>query len=473
MDSSSDLGLREMVSACSASKGDRVNVRGEASDAAEGPRAAQAGVARPAMSQSKTDAAMLLTMGGYSGTLAAARCLGRRGLEIYLADADAESPTAMSRYVTQFFATPSGERLGRFGQSLLRLDERTRGAVLYPTSDDMAFVMARMRQELAQKFKMYQPPCEVIYGLLNKKTLYQTAKELGIDVPDSHYPRSFAEIEALKDVVTYPVIVKPKTQIGMAVSVKALVCRNGDELLHNARRVIESFPYLDEMLAYDPDVKWPMIQAFHPEAASETYSVGGFLTENAAEIAVRGAKKVLQQPIRIGIGMAFESRPVNPAQKDQIVRLCRKVGYYGVFDVEFIHVAATDSYLLIDFNPRFYGQMGFEIARGMPLPLFVHLAATGRHAELSKAIAAANDWDHSVVHKFAFGWMMRTLLTTQWLSGRISGALRRRWLAWARDVDVCDGVHAQDDQAPHRAYLRGILRRALRHPRSSFYHFFR
>jgi predicted ATP-grasp superfamily ATP-dependent carboligase len=425
------------------------------------------------MNQSKTNAAMLLTMGGYFGTLAAARCLGRRGLQVYLADADSQSPTAMSRYVTKFFATPAGERLERFGQSLLRLGEEAHGAVLYPTSDDMAWVMARRRQELAQKFKMYQPPSEVIDSLLNKKILYQTAGELGIDVPDSHYPGSFEEIEALKDVVTYPVIVKPKTQIGMSVPVKALVCRNAAELLHNARRVVESFPYLDEMLEYNPDVKWPMIQAFHPEAASETYSLGGFLTENATDIVVRGAKKVLQQPIRVGVGMAFESRPVNVDLQDQIVRLCRKVGYYGVFEAEFIHIAATDKYLLIDFNPRFYGQMGFEIARGMPLPLFVHHAATGRHSELSKEIAAAADWDHSVVHKYAFGWMMRTLLTTQWLSGRISSAFRRRWLAWSKDVNVYDAVHAEDDHAPHRAYLLNILRATIRHPRSSFYHFFR
>lgn len=379
----------------------------------------------------------------------------------------------MSRYVTKFFATPTGERLGRFGESLLRLGEEARGAVLYPTSDDMAWVMARRRQELEQKFKMYQPPLDVIFKLLNKKLLYHAASELDIDVPRSYYPRCFDDINALKSVVTYPVIVKPKTQIGMSVPVKALLCRNASELLRNSKRVIDSYPYLDEMLEYDSDIKWPIIQEFHPEAACDTYSLGGFVTEGAKEIVVRGAKKVLQQPMLIGVGMSFESRPVNVDLRDKIVRLCRKVGYYGVFEAEFIHLADTDRYLLIDFNPRFYGQMGFEIARGMPLPLLVHHAATGRQSDLSKAIAAANDWDHSVVHKFAFGWMMRTLLTTQWLSGRISNAFRRRWLVWSKDINLHDAVRDPEDQAPHRAYVLSILRSAIRHPRSSFFHFFR
>ena len=58
-----------------------------------------------------------------------------------------------------------------------------------------------------------------------------------------------------------------------------------------------------------------------------------------------------------------------------------------MFDVEF--AIDGDQKLLIDFNPRFYNHMAFEVQRGLPLPWLAYLAATGQTEALEAAGAAA------------------------------------------------------------------------------------
>ena len=47
-----------------------------------------------------------------------------------------------------------------------------------------------------------------------------------------------------------------------------------------------------------------------------------------------------------------------------VARLCRGLGYFGAFEVEFLREG--ERRMVIDFNPRFYGQMAFDVKRGLP-----------------------------------------------------------------------------------------------------------
>ena len=74
----------------------------------------------------------------------------------------------------------------------------------------------------------------------------------------------------------------------------------------------------------------------------------------------------------IALALLKRNVPVDAELAEKVRQLCVKLGYFGSFEVEFIRAGGRQ--LLIDFNPRFYSQMGFDIARGMPLPLFVYEA---------------------------------------------------------------------------------------------------
>jgi hypothetical protein len=82
---------------------------------------------------------------------------------------------------------------------------------------------------------------------------------------------------------------------------------------------------------------------------------------------MRAARKALPWPRRLGLGLCYEHAEVDPDAASKGLALCRRIGYHGAFEAELIRRAG--GLLLIDFNPRFYGQMSFDIARGSPLPL--------------------------------------------------------------------------------------------------------
>ena len=53
---------------------------------------------------------------------------------------------------------------------------------------------------------------------------------------------------------------------------------------------------------------------------------------------MRAARKIVQQPRNIGVGLCFEPALVDPHLADQAKRLCERIGYYGVFEIEFLLV---------------------------------------------------------------------------------------------------------------------------------------
>lgn len=99
------------------------------------------------------------------------------------------------------------------------------------------------------------------------------------------------------------------------------------------------------------------------------YSLAGFVDRSGEILGVRASQKVVQSPRGMGVGLLFREAPVDPEVLEGLARLCRRTGYFGVFEVEFVR--ADGGHHLIDFNPRYYGQVQFEISRGLSLPQLV------------------------------------------------------------------------------------------------------
>jgi D-aspartate ligase len=214
-----------------------------------------------------------------------------------------------------------------------------------------------------------------------------------------------------------------------------------------------------------------MIQAFHPEAASQIISVAGFAPHDQDLITFFSSKKVLQIPLQVGVGLCFESRPVLPLLADRVRTLCQATGYRGVFEAEFIHIPRDDRYLLIDFNCRYYGQMGFEIQRGLPQSLLTLLGALGAHTlqtEILKELASTVDVASQSVQVFRRSWMLRLLLLTHSLSGSLKKEERDRWRQWVQQKTGFDQVAAVEDRWPLWIDMILAMKNALRHPRSSW-----
>src|SRR5438128_768648 len=122
-------------------------------------------------------------MAGYHGTLAAVRCLGAAGIDVTVADAETFAPARWSRFTRRRLTSPSVQDPDAFMRWLLETGARGPKHVLYPTSDDVAWLYALHRDELAKHFHLYQPPVDVIYSLLNKERLRRACEVAGIEMP--------------------------------------------------------------------------------------------------------------------------------------------------------------------------------------------------------------------------------------------------------------------------------------------------
>lgn len=418
---------------------------------------------------------VLLTLGDYYGTLAAARYFGKLGIPVYLAEWRRFVPSALSRYVTQVVRCPNVGDWQAFSDWLLDFGRGQPGLFLYPTNDDTAWIYSNRSKSLSQYFYMLQPSSGTIYSLLNKVKLHELCEKSGIKTPKTHLVHSEPELQKLADQLEYPVLIKPRTQIGSISRAKGHICHSRKELLEEYPKYRKKNSYVSEIKAIDPHIEWPMIQSFHKDAMGNTLSIAGVTLESGEIFIVRGSKKVMQRPRKLGIGLCFQGCEIPDEIIEACRRLCKEARYVGAFELEMIYMEESESYLLIDFNPRYYSQMAFEIARDLPIPGLVYAAAIGQSTELNKLLSTAKAWESQSTYIYSIKWLFYLFLSTALIGRNISWKEYTGWLRWlyADDTKYVDAVMDRSDLRPFFGDALTQLFHYARHPFSTYRRFFR
>jgi predicted ATP-grasp superfamily ATP-dependent carboligase len=342
--------------------------------------------------------------------------------------------------------------------------KREPGMVLHPTCDSLAWLIAYYQEDLSRDFKLYAPPFSVVQTLLDKRRLYEAAARSGIDVPRTWFPSNEAELATIAADHEL-LLVKPRSQVYFAQQLRGGLARGRTEVV-DAFRAHRASRYAPIVRASSPDIEFPMLQEYLPEAAHRVYSVSGFVDRKGRVHGVRGAVKLLQQPRRVGVGLCFETAEVESEVLMGLERLCREVGYFGIFEAEF--VADADRRLLIDFNPRYYGQMGFDIARGAPLPWMLHMAATGDEEHVGAGALSAES-SPTVAQAYHDEISLRWWLVLGRIAGAVGPEEVRKWQWWLRKHrrTAVDASCSSNDPLPGVVAAFGTVWRAAIHPRSS------
>jgi len=407
---------------------------------------------------------ILLTSADYYGTLAAARHLGARGVAVTMADPRAFAPASWSRHVSSRLRCPSSCAPGPMLDWLLDFGAHHPGHVLLPTSDDLAWLYASQRERLGQVFKLDSPPADTLARLLDKCRLGEAAAAVGLATPATWCPAGEAEVLALAPTLPYPILVKPRTQVFAHHAGKGVLVASPEGLLAGYRVVRAQAAGLELASAGIPGTSGPMLQAFVAGSVDRVYELSGFVGEGGEAFVARAAWKVVQRPRRMGIGLCFEEAPVDHALVQRIADLCREVGFHGIFNVEFLERDGVR--YLIDFNPRMYNQMAFDVARGLPLPWLAFLAAAGRRTELRGAVEAARAWRGAP--RVYCNWFSTVLqINAQALAGALPASEGRRWRRWyaANRALAVDPVADRRDWWPLALDVGHQLYDTLRHAR--------
>ena len=408
---------------------------------------------------------VLLPVAEFPGTLAAARSLGRAGIPVTIASARRLMPARWSRYVDRALGCPDPTTdPQRFVDWLLELGADEPGLVLLPTSDDLAWLLARHRAALAQSYVLDSPPLDAVYRLLNKWRLREACAAVGIEMPATWMPGGNLPAAV---PLRFPLLIKPQTQILLHPHQKGRVVQSREQLEGLYAGFIAATRYAEALVDADPQVWRPMLQEL--VESDGVYGLSGFIDSSGDHLVVSASRKVLQRPRVLGVGLCFQQAELEVPLAERLRALCRHVGYHGVFEVEFL--VASGRHLMIDFNPRCYGQMQFDIARGADLPLMAYLHAVGDREGLSTEVELAS---RRLAESGPKAWCDRVSLelfmTLRKLGGRSDGAATRAWTQWLQTHrrHLIDAFFDDDDWLPGVAAVLEEVLMCSMHPRATW-----
>ena len=395
---------------------------------------------------------MLLASAAMGGTIAAVRGLAREGVEVWVVSSGRFGPAAWSRYAARAYVAPSEKSTDLFLQRLVAIGSEAPGQVLLPTSDETAWLYGAHAAELGRHFRMYSVSAEVLNRALDKRLFADAAHAAGLNVPPTWYPADMNDVTRLAPALNYPVLIKPRTHVRRLRNDKGAVVRSAQELISEYKLIVAR-EGLSGPEAPLPTSHWPILQKFLPVGSEGVLSISGFLDRTGEFFVARTTRKVFQRSQPVGVGVCFESLPQDRALTEAVQALCRRLGYFGIFEVEFIR--SEGNWYAIDFNPRLFNQLGMDIRRGMNTPLFAYLDATDNRALLQERIARAQVEDNEKV-VFFDRFTLRAILLAQRFSGRISRDDLSKWRAWLKENEHNGVDFAEDASDPVPAVLHAL-----------------
>src|SRR5262249_2515095 len=285
----------------------------------------------------------------YYGTLAAARALGRAGVGVVTVDPSMLCRASSSRYVARHLTCPAFEETSAWVEWLLQTGRPGARRVIYATSDAVSLALACYHDEVSASFELYQPDLDTVMKILDKGQLLQNAQAVGIDTPATWFPKTGDEAAKIAKEVGGKFLIKPRSQLAQGTKFKGTIAEaHGHQLSLLFDAYVKDTARGSEFAKKNPGGITPLLQRYYSAANNSVYSLSGFREKLTGGVIMRGARKILQHPPQIGAGLCFEEAPVHPILADRTVQLCERIGYYGVFELEFIFFGQKA--MLIDFN---------------------------------------------------------------------------------------------------------------------------
>jgi D-aspartate ligase len=245
-----------------------------------------------------------------------------------------------SAYVRSAIRAPNPDEDQHGYMDLLRdLSEDFGGGLLVPTSDSTVEVVARHKPELATRYKVACVEWEIAERFLDKRRTYALAREVGVPTPPTFHFDSIDELEAARDQLTLPSVVKPchsHLYFGRFGSKMALV-DTFDELVRAWARARRAGLQT-------------LVQEFIPGADALGTNYNAYVWEGRA-VAQCTARKLRLSPPRIGFPRAVVSEEI-PELGELGRRLINGMGHYGFANVEFKRDPRDGVYKLMEMNGR-------------------------------------------------------------------------------------------------------------------------
>lgn len=299
-------------------------------------------ITQPQHSQAKAQPgkkiAELYILGNHIQALGLARMAASIGLRVTVFNDYAASVARFSRACQSFVQFRDADHL----LQLLLAENGPKDTLLIATNDQWVGLMSNHYEALNERYYLAIPDPESVQVCFNKRATYRRAAELGISIPETHFPDTLEELKGLAKKIAYPTILKPAVMYKFhnATGKKVFFCQNEAELISNYQEILKIIP-ADEVI----------VQQFLRGGAKSLYSFGSFFAAGEAHGSLI-ANRVRQKPMDFGVSTCFAHTVLNSEIEQLATRLLKAIDYFGMSEVEFMYDERTEQYYLLEINPR-------------------------------------------------------------------------------------------------------------------------
>jgi predicted ATP-grasp superfamily ATP-dependent carboligase len=220
--------------------------------------------------------------------------------------------------------------------------------------------LSRHREPLLEHFRIPTPPWDVVRWAWDKRNTYELARDLDIDAPRTWTARTEQDLDAIDRPPPY--VVKPaiKERFVYASGDKAWRADTRAELVarfHEAARLIGE----DEVL----------IQELIPGAGETQLAYCAFFRDGRA-LASMVVRRMRQHPPLFGRASTYVETIEHPQLEQLSERFLRRIGYYGLVELEYKHDTRDGATKLLDVNARTWGYHSLGQRAGLDFPYLLY-----------------------------------------------------------------------------------------------------
>ena len=300
--------------------------------------------------------------------LAVARSLARRGVPVIGLDREPDgvalaSDALVAAAVCHDPITQEAEFIADMREIGAHL---ARPAVLFGCMDEWVLALSAHRAELEEAFVLPFAGDAVVRRLLDKSVLYPEANAAGVPVPRTLDTRGLDDERVMAEI-GLPCVLKPaaKRPFYDAFGTNLFVVETAGKFVRR-RREGEAFG----MLA----------QEVLPATGDDYVTVGAVLAPGGRALGTFVGQRLEIYPP--GFGTTCLARGIEqPELEAHAVAILRRLGYYGIAEVEFLRDPRDGRFKLLDVNTRPWKWIGLPVAAGVDLPWLAYAEVTGQPSE--------------------------------------------------------------------------------------------
>ncbi|HTO73775.1 MAG TPA: ATP-grasp domain-containing protein [Gemmatimonadales bacterium] len=309
------------------------------------------------------DVRVLVTGADQHQGLAIIRGLGKAGIPVIACGSRTRSIGFRSRFATEHYTyTSPRQNKADFIRDILAIMDRTKPGLLIPGVESSLVVLDENRAEVERRAPLAAADSAALAVAVDKDATVRLAIRLGVPAPITVCCSTRAEALDQARTLRFPVAIKPRGN-----ALHGPTSHRLDFKVRYARSPAELAQFLDSL---GDAAGVPLIQ----ECIRGTGVCVSAVMDHGRPLVLFPYRRVREVPLSGGVSVVRQSIALDPRLQQYVTALLGALRWHGIAMVEFKHDEDSDSYTLMEINPRFQASTALSLDAGLNLPqLVAHL----------------------------------------------------------------------------------------------------